>query len=116
MGNYSSISTTDENNNVIRVVSHSYPIIKYEHTTTFINGTKMIEENIPKSIETKIEHEDELVKMIKNMSFDSHRIMLLKDYLKYNKIDKKYINDIVSSLNFDSHKLEAYRIMVQNLK
>ncbi len=117
MGSYYSTSTIDENNTVVKIVSHSYPIIKYERTTTFINDNIISnEENIPKLIETKIEHDDELVKIIKNMSFDSNRIMILKDYLKYNKIDKKYINDIVNCLSFDSNKLEAYRIMIQNLK
>ncbi len=107
-------TTTDEN--TATTITYKFPFYKSEKTITYLNGNKVYPENLNINFENKEVNNEELISMLKSNSFDSHRKTMLNDYLKYNKIDKKYINDIVQTFTFDSEKLSIYKLMIDNMK
>jgi hypothetical protein len=108
-------STTSDNTNET-TITYKFPFYKSEKTITYINTNKVIPDNLNINFENKEVNDEQLINMLKSMSFDSHRKTMLKDYLKYNKIDTKYMNDIAKTFTFDNEKVEVYNIMLNNLK
>ncbi len=110
------IQSSHSDETTLTTITYKFPFYKSEKTITYLNGKKVYPENSNEKIDYSNIENDKLIDILKSMSFDSHRKMMLNDYLKYNKIESKYINDIAQTFTFDSDKLKVYKLMIDNMK